>query len=1330
MSQKLLGSALLCSLFVSLLAAAPAFAPEKALINKTSGQPVTVEKGVFSVANLKPGRYSGMFFNLAGMTWQNGLKLVFEYRTTIPAGGKVRYVGVAFHSKTKGMSFNSFEVSETWQTASLDFKKLKFHKKVPPAAGDELTKLHIYCRMPDDALGTAKLELRNIRFEVSSPETDFNAVKSFVRNKVTVSDGSKDGIFISENKVPANSVPVTFNLNGMPYRPEYRMCFEYRSKVLSEGKERYIGINFAHRTGGTTFSSVPASTEWAKGSVALAGLKFHKAGKLKAGEPLQRVTIYSRLEASGLSRLEVRNVRFEKDPLYDAKANVRLSYSALPLISWAGEQGEIYTVDCSRNGESVYSVDCNTPYFVPEKVMKPGMYDFRVTAKKTGKLLASEEIEIPEKFHSWELPAYDFAAFAARPRPRLKKLAQFFNPDTEQVISSARRNGPSTKIPPNPEPYKEGADPNIRSWVEWYGKVAGGIVARTGGKLQQLGQAAVLSDDPALQKLAGEKALIIARTWDPDSGSSMSRGDLQAASLLRGLVWCYDGAYNVLTPAERKELASCIRVRGNQFWKSTYPFRSNESQNHPWDRAEAAAFAAVGLAEEPDMPVRFDYIARLYAYRILPSLGFKGENNEGLKYWSYGLGLAVRFVDVARYAVGLSYYGHPWLKQTARFPLYGMPARGVILSFGDNGVPNHASIGPLNRTFTGKLAAEAGDAAALWYAGYPERNGVAAKPPVDIPQSIDYDHLGIALFNTFLADGRENVALGFHSGKFFAGHQHPDNNSFIINAYGDKLAIDGGYYDWYGSRHFKAYSFTTKAHNTILVNGKEQKPRVPGGDGKMTGYFDSPNFGFVSGDASNPKIYMGELKRFDRDILFLKPDFVAVYDRLAADKPSKFQWLMHSHSAKPMDYAAGKFSFERPLARMSGVMLLPEKFTGFVAPSYSPEVGPVLGYSETKNPDPQPEWTLTVENADAAKETEFLSVMQIARAREACNAEWRKAVTESAVAAMSKNAAVIFRRTDSGAAVAGPFKTDARAAAVILNDDGTVFDAMMKDGSYLEYNGKTLLKGKGSLALKKTADVENRKVAFKMDGKTISADYRIQRLAFGREIHLLTGVTDIAAGAHCWAVEGAIGTAPVSIIFMQQDRFLCGDSGTARAYFLNEGKVAFSFASSKPFRLPEFISMGDMKILKGKAMPTGWQPPANAVKFEAENMFKKSDPAAVVAERPSASGGRASCHWNEEGQWAIWKFTVPADGKYQLGIAYATTLSRVERELMIDGKYLCSDAAGMTMPSSGGFGYAPAEWRWCLFPRTIELKAGEHELYLAMMQGTANLDAFTLIPVR
>ena len=85
-----------------------------------------------------------------------------------------------------------------------------------------------------------------------------------------------------------------------------------------------------------------------------------------------------------------------------------------------------------------------------------------------------------------------------------------------------------------------------------------------------------------------------------------------------------------------------------------------------------------------------------------------------------------------------------------------------------------------------------------------------------------YPHLGMVFFNTFLPDARENVAVAFRSGKFFAGHQHNDLNTFNINAYGDKLAIDGGYYDWFGSKHHKAYTIQSVAHNTILFNGKGQ----------------------------------------------------------------------------------------------------------------------------------------------------------------------------------------------------------------------------------------------------------------------------------------------------------------------------------------------------------------------------------------------------------------------------------------------------------------------------------------------------------------------------
>ena len=391
---------------------------------------------------------------------------------------------------------------------------------------------------------------------------------------------------------------------------------------------------------------------------------------------------------------------------------------------------------------------------------------------------------------------------------------------------------------------------------------------------------------------------------------------------------------------------------------------------------------------------------------------------------------------------------------------------------------------------------------------------------------------------------------------------------------------------------------------------------------------------------------------------------------------------------------------------------------------------PVLGYSETKVPNPQPEWTLTVENADPAGETEFLSVMQIARTGEKGEIAWKREISASAVAAVSGAAAVIFRRTASGVAQAGPFKTDARAAAVIFNADGSIYDAMMKDGSYLEYNGKTVLKGKGDAAVRTTADVTVQKVPVKFGKRVCQADYRVQRMAFGREVHMISGITNLPEASQSWRPEGGSSQAPVSMILMQGNRYLTGDLPAAVTYALAKGKLAFSMTSSKPFTAPDFVPLGEMKLLDGELMPAAWELPAGAVKVEAENIFSENNPKAIVSERAHASGGMASIAWNDNGKRGSWKFKVPEDGKYKLAIRYATTHARAARELAMDGQFLAPDVIGMVLVASGGFGYTAAEWLWSICPQVLDLKAGEHELAMCVMYGSANLDALALIPVK
>ena len=68
--------------------------------------------------------------------------------------------------------------------------------------------------------------------------------------------------------------------------------------------------------------------------------------------------------------------------------------------------------------------------------------------------------------------------------------------------------------------------------------------------------------------------------------------------------------------------------------------------------------------------------------------------------------------------------------------------------------------------------------------------------------------------------------------------------------------------------------------------------------------------------------------------------------------------------------------------------------------------------------------------------------------------------------------------------------------------------------------------------------------------------------------------------------------------------------------------------------------------------------------------------------------------------------------------------------MTLDRKFLAPDVMGVVLAGTGGFGYTPAEWLWSICPQVLELKAGEHELGMTVMYGSANLDALALIPVK
>ena len=135
-----------------------------------------------------------------------------------------------------------------------------------------------------------------------------------------------------------------------------------------------------------------------------------------------------------------------------------------------------------------------------------------------------------------------------------------------------------------------------------------------------------------------------------------------------------------MTPDEERRLREVIVRRAEQFHERLNPFRGGEANNHAWLQAYGLAESGVVLLGEHDAAAEWTELVRqLYLGRFLSCLGRQGENNEGISYWGYGLGFIIGYADMMRAACEIDLYQHPWLRQTARFPMYC--ARGQAVSF-------------------------------------------------------------------------------------------------------------------------------------------------------------------------------------------------------------------------------------------------------------------------------------------------------------------------------------------------------------------------------------------------------------------------------------------------------------------------------------------------------------------------------------------------------------------------------------------------------------------------------------------------------------------------
>jgi hypothetical protein len=388
----------------------------------------------------------------------------------------------------------------------------------------------------------------------------------------------------------------------------------------------------------------------------------------------------------------------------------------------------------------------------------------------------------------------------------------------------------------------------------------------------------------------------------------------------------YDLVADQLTPQEKAQIAEAFWRNGIRPTLQEYFFSDRlpiAASNHMAQSVGGSIGACVALyGDVPDWESRFGpALAELIlAYeRMLKGL-FPGDGSEAepAGYENFAMeGLS--WGMAALHALGIRPHGYEKMMQAFWWPRYAQVRPDLVLDSGDFGselrghsgyawgaefagepalqafyetATDRSLMGVFSLRHTGRILEEAPGLLDLVCCTRP---AVAVPTP---PPSRVFPGRGSALLRSGWSP--QDTVISIRVGPWF-NHEHHDQGSFRVAAFGEELVAEGGYADYYRDPHYPDYFTQASAHNTVLIN--EDAFSQEDYDGRYWAAFrDHARFSqhlfssamdYLAADLAPAYRDGSGLKQFTREWLFIKPDVLIVRDRLQAAVPNVYTWLLH-----------------------------------------------------------------------------------------------------------------------------------------------------------------------------------------------------------------------------------------------------------------------------------------------------------------------------------------------------------------------------------------------------------------------------------------------------
>lgn len=543
-----------------------------------------------------------------------------------------------------------------------------------------------------------------------------------------------------------------------------------------------------------------------------------------------------------------------------------------------------------------------------DEVLPPGTYSWRVTVTNSGGTQTSRarKFIVAASFKPFLVPNVTklLSTTTAKPHPRglpdaatLATMQSQRQSAVNELLSDVSgRIGQS--LPSSPGSRDDSYD---------YSKLA----------LKSLMAYAYTKSDTYLND--ARRRILNLASWDPKGITSYANYDMGARYLTWTVALGYDWLFPKLNATQRSQILATLKVRNGDMYNDIIGSRSRIAK-YPRDshaNQTLVVVAVVSTLLAGDLPEATTWVNKslpLALNAINPWGNDEGGFANAATQGTWDMGELLVCYYVLRWATGVDVAQKPWIQNWATYFAYFTPpgmAAGTTV-FGDgfeyDETEHQARYGkgytyfapsPLGRWHASQLKGE--DRTRIEYLMAPPADFTTASFPTGTPNSVYLKSIGqVAMHSDLSNPGRTSVYFKSSPPPYGAfNHSHADQNSFVVNAGGQRLAIESGYYDDYKTPHWWNWYHTTKAKNAITYDGgkgqlfyeKDEKM----GYGAIARFESKPDYDIVTGDAT--QAYGGALNKAQRSIVYLRPNLILVYDNLASSLKRQWEWNIHALKA-------------------------------------------------------------------------------------------------------------------------------------------------------------------------------------------------------------------------------------------------------------------------------------------------------------------------------------------------------------------------------------------------------------------------------------------------